>query len=204
MFYETSTNDHGLPYDPLKSCIVPRPIGWISTIDSDGVVNLAPYSFFNGVASKPPMVMFASNGRQPHGSKDTVTNCEETGEFVVNLATWKLREHMNKTSAPVPRMIDEMKLAGLAVAPSHLVKPPRVKDTPVHMECRHFQTVDLPSDRKDQRNAMVIGHVIGIHIDDSILVDGKVDLSRCRPISRLGYMEYARVDYIFTMDRPEN
>ena len=148
--------------------------------------------------------MFASNGRQPHGSKDTVTNCEETGEFVVNLATWKLREQMNKTSAPVPRMINEAELAGLAVAPSRLVKPPLVKDTPVHMECRHFQTVDLPSDRKDQRNAMVIGHVIGIHIDDSILVDGKVDLSRCRPISRLGYMEYARVDYIFTMDRPED
>ena len=204
MFYETSTNDHGLPHDPLKSCIVPRPIGWVSTIDSDGVVNLAPYSFFNGVASNPPMVMFASNGRQPHGAKDTVTNCEETGEFVVNLATWKLREQMNKTSAPVPRMINEAELAGLAVTPSRLVKPPRVRDTPIHMECRHFQTVDLPSDRKDQRNAMVIGHVIGIHIDDSILVDGKVDLSRCRPISRLGYMEYARVDYIFTMDRPED
>jgi len=204
LFYETSINDHGLPYDPLKSCIVPRPIGWVSTIDSDGVVNLAPYSFFNGVASSPPMVMFASNGRQPHGPKDTVTNCEETGEFVVNLATWKLREQMNKTSAPVPRMINEAELVGLAVAPSRLVKPPRVRDTPVHMECRHFQTVDLPSNRKDQRNAMVIGHVIGIHIDDSILVDGKVDLSRCRPISRLGYMEYARVDYIFTMDRPED
>ena len=202
MFYETVNNGHGLPHDPFKSCIVPRPIGWISTVDGNGVVNLAPYSFFNGVAGNPPMVMFASNGRQPHGSKDTVTNCEETGEFVVNLAIWSLREQMNQTSAPVPRDIDEIELANLPIASSQLVKPPRVKDSPIHMECRHFQTIDLPCDKTDHRNAIVIGHVVGIHIDDSLLVDGKVDLSRCRPIARLGYMEYARVDYIFTMERP--
>ena len=203
MFYETSDNDHGLPYDPFKSCIVPRPIGWISTIDGNGVINLAPYSFFNGVSGDPPMVMFASNGRQPHGSKDTVTNCEETGEFVVNLATWSLRENMNQTSAAVPPDVNEMELAELAMASSDLVNPPRVKDTPIHMECQHFQTIDLPCHKQDHRNAIVIGRVLGIHIDDSLLVDGKVDLSRCRPIARLGYMEYSRVDYIFTMERPK-
>ena len=203
MFYETSDNDHGLPYDPFKSCIVPRPIGWISTIDGNGVINLAPYSFFNGVSSDPPMVMFASNGRQPHGSKDTVTNCEETGEFVVNLATWSLRKNMNQTSAAVPPDVNEMELAELAMASSDLVNPPRVKDTPIHMECQHFQTIDLPCHKQDHRNAIVIGRVLGIHIDDSLLVDGKVDLSRCRPIARLGYMEYSRVDYIFTMERPK-
>lgn len=203
MFYETSDNDHGLPYDPFKSCIVPRPIGWISTIDGNGVINLAPYSFFNGVSGDPPMVMFASNGRQPHGSKDTVTNCEETGEFVVNLATWSLRKNMNQTSAAVPPDVNEMELAELAMASSDLVNPPRVKDTPIHMECQHFQTIDLPCHKQDHRNAIVIGRVLGIHIDDSLLVDGKVDLSRCRPIARLGYMEYSRVDYIFTMERPK-
>jgi len=203
LFYETSDNDHGLPYDPFKSCIVPRPIGWISTIDGNGVINLAPYSFFNGVSGDPPMVMFASNGRQPHGSKDTVTNCEETGEFVVNLATWSLRKNMNQTSAAVPPDVNEMELAELAMASSDLVNPPRVKDTPIHMECQHFQTIDLPCHKQDHRNAIVIGRVLGIHIDDSLLVDGKVDLSRCRPIARLGYMEYSRVDYIFTMERPK-
>ena len=203
MFYETSDNDHGLPYDPFKSCIVPRPIGWISTIDGNGVINLAPYSFFNGVSGDPPMVMFASNGRQPHGSKDTVANCEETGEFVVNLATWSLRKNMNQTSAAVPPDVNEMELAELAMASSDLVNPPRVKDTPIHMECQHFQTIDLPCHKQDHRNAIVIGRVLGIHIDDSLLVDGKVDLSRCRPIARLGYMEYSRVDYIFTMERPK-
>ena len=203
MFYETSDNDHGLPYDPFKSCIVPRPIGWISTIDGNGLINLAPYSFFNGVSGDPPMVMFASNGRQPHGSKDTVTNCEETGEFVVNLATWSLRKNMNQTSAAVPPDVNEMELAELAMASSDLVNPPRVKDTPIHMECQHFQTIDLPCHKQDHRNAIVIGRVLGIHIDDSLLVDGKVDLNRCRPIARLGYMEYSRVDYIFTMERPK-
>ena len=202
MFYETATNDHGLPHDPFKSCIVPRPIGWVSTVDGDGVVNLAPYSFFNGVASEPPMVMFASNGRQPHGVKDTVTNCESTGEFVCNLATWNLRGEMNQTSAPFSPEIDEIKAAGLGIGKSTLVKPPRVRDCPIHMECKHYKTIELPCDRDDQRNAIVIGEVVGIHIDDGILVDGKVDLTRCRPIARLGYMDYARVDYVFSMKRP--
>ena len=203
MFYETATNRHGLPHDPLKSCIVPRPIGWISSLSRDGIVNLAPYSFFNGVASDPPMVMFASNGRQPHGAKDTVGNCEQTGDFVVNIATWDQREAMNRTSAPVGAEVDEFAYAGLEAEPSRLVAPPRVKGAPIHLECRHYQTIDLPCRRPGHRNAVVIGQVIGVHIDDGVITDGRVDLSKARVISRLGYMDYTRVDLIFAMDRPQ-
>ncbi len=203
MFYGTEKNDHGLPHDPFKSCIVPRPIGWISTISADGVVNLAPYSFFNGVNQDPPMVMFASNGRQPSGPKDTLRNCEETREFVCNLATWDLREQMNRSSAALGPEVDEFAFAGLETAPSELVAPPRVKAAPIHMECVHHQTVELPSSDPSVRNAMVLGRVIGIHISDDVLTDGMVDMAKFRPIARLGYMDYARVDMVFEMRRPK-
>ena len=202
MFYDTRSGGHGLPHDPFKSCIVPRPIGWISTLSLTGVVNLAPYSFFNGVASDPPMVMFASSGRQPHGPKDSLANCEATGEFVVNLATWELRDAMNQSSAPSRPEIDEMAAAGLEAAPSSLVKPPRVKAAPIHLECLTHQIVELPCDDPAGRNAMVLGRVIGLHIDDAVLTDGLVDLDKFRPIARLGYMDYTRVDLVFSMARP--
>jgi len=203
MFYETEKNDHGLPYNPFKSCIVPRPIGWISTLSVDGVVNLAPYSFFNGVAQNPPMVMFCANGNQPHGQKDTLTNCEETGEFVANLATWDLREQMNTSCAPVGSEVDEMELAALESLPSTIVKPPRVKASPIHMECVYHQTIDLPNTDPHSRNAMALGRVVGIHIDDAVLVDGVIDLTRIRPLARLGYMDYSVVNEVFTMMRPK-
>ena len=203
MFYDTRKGDHGLPRNPFKSCVVPRPIGWISTLDPDGRVNLAPYSFFNGVAGEPPMVMFATNGRKPDGGrKDSVANCEATGEFVANIATWDLREAMNQTSLHVASGVDEAELAGLETLPSSLVKPPRVKASPIHMECLYHQTVDLPSDDPEGRNAIVIGRVIGIHIDDAVLTDGLVDMEKVRPIARLGYMDYTRVDLVFAMKRP--
>jgi len=201
MFYETRDH-HGLPHDPFKSCIVPRPIGWLTTLSADGVVNLAPFSFFNGVASDPPVVVVGINGRQPHGPKDTLTNCRETGEFVANMATWDLREAMNLTSAPLPAEVDEMVLAGLTPAPSKLVKPPRVQQSPINLECRVLQFVDLPSDDPDSKNTAVFGHVVGIHIDDSVLTDGRVDTAKIRPIARLGYMEYAVVEKVFEMRRP--
>jgi len=201
MFYETK-NPHGLPHDPFKSCIVPRPIGWVSSLDGDGVVNLAPFSFFNGVASEPPMVIIGTNGRRRPGVKDTLANCEETREFVVNIATWELREAMNRTSAPVARDVDEMALAGLEPEPSVLVKPPRVKASPVHLECRYLQTVNLPSTNPEVHNAIVVGQVLGIHIAEEILTDGMVDMTKFHPIARLGYMDYAAVGKVFTMHRP--
>ncbi len=208
MFYETKDNRHGLPRDPFKSCIVPRdpfkscivprPIGWITTLSAAGIVNLAPYSFFNAVCSDPPMVIFANNGP----AKDSLVNCEATGEFVANLATWDLRDKMNQTSAGVGPEIDEFTLAGLETEPAQLVKPPRVKAAPIHLECLYHQTIELPSNSPGTRNAMVLGRVIGVHIKDEVLTDGKVDMSKIKPIARLGYMDYARVDTVFTMPRP--
>jgi len=207
MFYDTRTGDHGLPHNPFKACVVPRPIGWITTLNEAGVVNLAPFSFFNGVAGDPPVVMFAPGGRKadgpPNGSKDSLANAERTGEFVCNVATWDLRHAMNLTSAPAPAGVSEAEAAGLEMIPSTLVKPPRVKASPVHLECRYLQTVDLPSNNAAARNAVVFGEVIGIHIDDSVLSDGLVDMAKLRPIARLGYMDYCVVDEVFAIKRPD-
>ena len=138
LFYEPSKRNHGLARDPFKAIVAPRPIGWISSMSAKGEINLAPYSFFNGVSSDPPMVMFASEGR-----KDSITFVEETKEFVCNLATWNLREQMNATSGPFARGTNEMKEAGLVSAPSILIKPPRIKTSPCALECRWLQTVHL-------------------------------------------------------------
>ena len=202
MFYETKDH-HGLKHNPFKSLVVPRPIGWVSSQDRAGVVNLAPYSFFNAVASEPPTVMFASNGAHSEGShKDSVKNVQETGEFVCNLATWENREAMNATSAMVARSVDEFELSGLTPVPSKLVKPPRVKESPVHLECRYLQTVELPSDDPAHPTLVVFGHVVGIHIDDAIISDGLIDMNVFKPIARLGYFDYSLVDNVFTMKRP--
>ena len=202
MFYETDDH-HGLTRDPFKSLVAPRPIGWISSQDADGRVNLAPYSFFNAVASNPPIVMFASNGVHLEGGpKDSLKNAQETGEFVCNLATWELREKMNASSEMLPREVDEFEIAGLTPVPSKLVKPPRVAESPAHLECVWLETVNLPSNNPDEPNNVVFGKVIGIHIDDSILRDGLIDMTAFRPIARLGYMDYTVVDTVFTMKRP--
>lgn len=199
MFYDTDGNQHGLRHDPIKALIVPRPIGWISTLSVAGVPNLAPYSFFNGIATDPPMVMFASALR-----KDSQKNAEETGEFVCNLATWDLREAMNVSSASVAAEINEFELAGLEMLPSQLVKAPRVKASPVHLECVFVETVKLKT-RKGEKHPfyeVVIGEVVGVHIDDHFIKDGMVDTATMKPISRLGYHDYAVVDELFTMKRP--
>ncbi|MGV8997915.1 MAG: flavin reductase family protein [Parvibaculaceae bacterium] len=197
MFYDATANTHGLKHDPFKALIVPRPIGWISTISKDGVLNLAPYSFFNGVSADPHIVMFASAGR-----KDSQRNAEETGEFVCNLAGFDQRDEMNATSATVGPEVDEFVLAGLATSPSRLVRPPRVAGAPAHLECVYLQTV--PMIARDGRHSydLVLGEVIGIHIDDRFVADGKVDTAAMRPIARLGYHDYAVVDEVFSLKRP--
>jgi flavin reductase (DIM6/NTAB) family NADH-FMN oxidoreductase RutF len=200
MFYDAVANAHGLAVDPFKALVTPRPIGWISTLGKNGVVNLAPYSFFNAVSEDPHFVMFASGGR-----KDSQRNAEETGEFVCSLATYELREAMNRTSAPVAPDVDEMQLAGLTPAPSRLVAPPRVKESPVAFECRYWRTIDLPGrNGKPGTNAIVLGQVIGIHIADEAIVNGRVDVTRLKPIARLGYGDYAVVDEVFTLARPKS
>jgi len=199
LFYDAINGSHGLERDPFKALVAPRPIGWISTVGPDGVVNLAPYSFFNAISDKPPYVMFSSAGR-----KDTLRNAEETGEFVCSLATYDLRDQMNTTSASVAPDVDEMSLAGLTAAPSRLVKPPRVAESPVAFECTYFKTVELPAQNGPANQyAVVIGSVVGIHIDDDAIVEGRVDVTRLRPIARLGYMDYAVVDSVFSLERPK-
>jgi len=198
MFYTTEKNDHGLPHDPFKAIVAPRPIGWITTMSAAGAVNLAPYSYFNGVHSKPPLVMFASESR-----KDSLTFVEETKEFVCNLATWGLREQMNQTSAPYPRGVDEMRAAGLTPAPCRLVKPPRVAEAPCALECRYLQTVPLNDvNGRKLDGFVVIGQVVGVHIDERFIRNGLLDTAAMKPIARGGYHDYSVLTESFTMRRP--
>ena len=206
MFYQPVNQDHGLSKNPFNSLIIPRPIGWISSIDNEGVVNLAPYSFFNAVCYRPPTVMFASGtGKGSDGMKDTRRNIEATGEFVCNLATWETRNQMNQTSAAVTSDTDEMKLTGLTPVSSKLIKVPRVAEAPVHLECRHLNSIEIPSWEKDNRYFIVLGEVIGIHIRDELITkDGLVDIEKMIPIGRMGYNDYTRIEgnTLFTMIRP--
>lgn len=202
MFYRTD-EPHGLRHNPFNALVVPRPIGWISTLDAEGRANLAPYSFFNAVAYHPPQVIFSStNSHTDGGPKDSVSNIRSTGEFVVNLATWTLREAVNLSSVPAPHGTDEFEVAGLEKAASRLVGPPRVAASPVNLECRLVQILDLLTDDSGDLNHLVIGLVIGIHINESVIVDGRVDIQRLQPIARLGGPDYARIGQLFSMQRP--
>jgi flavin reductase (DIM6/NTAB) family NADH-FMN oxidoreductase RutF len=186
MFYEPRKKDHGLPHDPYNAIVGPRPIGWITSINSKGDVNLAPYSFFNSVSNDPPIVMFASDGR-----KDTIEFVEETEEFVCNLAVWALRKQVKDTSWNYPRGVNEMEAVGLKPAPSVLVKPPRVKASPCALECKWLQTVRLNDIAgKPAPRFIAFGQVIGIHIDEHFIKDGLLDTAAMKPIARAGYQEY--------------
>ena len=199
MFYEPDKRDTRLlPHDPFKAIVAPRPIGWISSIDVNGSVNLAPYSFFNGINSKPNLVMFASEGQ-----KDSVSFIAQTREFVCNLATWDLREKMNDTSAPVARGVNEMVRAGLTPAPSRIVKPPRVAASPCALECKLLQLIPIGDvGGKPVDCHVVLGQVVGVHIDDRFIVGGRLDTAAMRPVARCGYDEYATVESVFSMRRP--
>jgi flavin reductase (DIM6/NTAB) family NADH-FMN oxidoreductase RutF len=203
MFYDPAKNDHGLPYNPFKSCVVPRPIGWISTLSADGIANLAPFSQFQNLTFDPPYVMFASNQRTDGKRKHSADNAEQTQEFVWNMATWDLREAVNNSAQEVPPEVDEFELAGVTKAPSHRVAAPRVAESPVHFECRYHATLRLPGVGPMGSVDVVIGRVVGIHInDDFITADGKLDILKARPIARMGYYDYTSVDSIFEMVIP--
>jgi flavin reductase (DIM6/NTAB) family NADH-FMN oxidoreductase RutF len=198
LFYTTDRNDHGLPHDPFKAIVSPRPIGWISTRARDGSVNLAPYSFFNAVSDSPKLVMFSSAGM-----KDSASIAIETGEFVASLATGDLARQVNQTSAPAPRGVSEFALAGLTEAPCRLVAAPRVAESPAALECRVTESFHPKGiDGRPSPYFMVIGEVVGVHIDEAILKDGMLDMSLARPLSRLGYLDYAVTDSVFQMPRP--
>lgn len=203
MFYEPK-NGHALSHDPLGAIVVPRPIGWISTLSAESVPNLAPYSFFNAVAYHPPQVMFSATGNHRLGGlKDAVVDAQTTGEFVANLATWELKEQMNASSVPAPHDVDEFTYAGLTKQESMLVKCPHVAESPIHLECRYIQSLDMPSDDPNNANIVVFGEVIGVYIDDRVLVDGKIDFLKVRPIGRLGYLDFVEVNNVFSMVRPD-
>lgn len=204
MFYKTD-EPHGLPHDPFKSCVAPRPIAWVSSIHPNGTVNLAPYSFFNALSSDPPTVMISFNGYHAHGGeKDTLYNIKASGEFVVNMVPLALKDAMNATTANVGHEVDEFGLAGLSAAASELVRPPRVAEAPIHLECALHQEIELPCTLPDSINRMIIGRVLGVHISDDVLVDGLIDLGRIKPLARLGYMQYSAVESLFTMARPKD
>jgi len=204
MFYEPPKNDHGLPLNPFSACIVPRPIGWVSTVDKDGRPNLAPFSFFNGVGYTPPTVMFCPNGRDLDGGQShSLLNVEETKEFVVNIATFDLRYSMNLTSRQLKRGESEFKLAGLTEEPSRRVRPPGVAESPIRLECRHVQTVHLPSTEPGFPLNVVFGQVVGVHISELVLTAGRVDYSKLQPIARLGYRQFAVIRDLFEMPSEE-
>lgn len=193
----------GFAHSLYTSLVVPRPIGWISTISADGVINLAPFSFFNMLSADPMCCMYCANG--PHtegGPKDSLANAEQTREFVFNLCTWDLREQMNASSANVPRSVDEMAAAGLAAADSIQVRPPRVAASPIALECKVIDIVALPSTERT-RNTMVMGEIVEVHIADDVVVDGMIDQTKVRALGRLGYHDYSVVDNVFTLVRPD-
>ena len=200
MYYEPGKTSHGLPFNPFKSCIVPRPIGWISSTGPEGNDNLAPFSQFQMISYDPPTLMFSANLNARGERKDTARNVLASGEFVWNMATWDLRDAVNLTSEELPQDRDEFLHAGLAKAPSSLVKPPRVAASPVQFECRLLTSLQLPGNTAVGTVDVLFGTVVAVHIADEYLrTDGRLDIERIRPLARMGYHDYTSVEQVFTM-----
>ncbi|MGG7646046.1 flavin reductase family protein [Rhodovulum sp. YNF3179] len=199
MFYRPE-DGHGLPHNPFNAIITPRPIGWISTRGADGSENLAPYSFFNGVAYTPPQVMFATTGAKPDRprGKDSLANIEETGVFCVNVVEEAARDAMNATSGPYEKDTDEFDLAGIPRVACDTIACSRVADAPANLECKLTQVVRL----EGAANFVVFGEVTGVHLRDDCLVEGIFDVTRYRPLARMGYRDYAVIRDVFSLKRP--
>ena len=204
MFYEPKKG-YPLSQDPFSALVFPRPIGWISSLSKKGIVNLAPYSFFNAVAYLPPQVMFAATAYHNLGGfKDSVANILTTKEFVVNLATKKLKNQVVQSSIDAPNHIDEFKLMKLKKRKSKIVKPPSVAESPVNLECKFLKEIDLKTaSKKMNQNKMIIGEVVGIYIDNKFIKNNKINSLAMRAISRMGYTEYSEVNFKFLMERPK-
>ena len=206
MFYDPRENLRPAPlsHNPLNALVAPRPIGWISTISAEDEWNLAPFSYFNAFSADPPLVGFAPNAKPGDGGyKDSLANVRAVPEFTVSVVSAELAEQMNETSRALPHGVSEYEAAGLAASKSRLVRPPHVERARAVLECRVFDIVALPAGKGGRRSHLVLGEVIGIHIDDSLIVDGRVDSRALRPVSRLGYFDYAVVDDLFEMLRPD-
>lgn len=187
-------------YKLLTTALVPRPIAWVSTVSTEGTPNLAPYSFFNAVASDPPTVMFALGAKADGAPKDSLRNARDIGEFVVNLADEPLAEALNETSAAWAHGVDEFIRTGLEAAPSSLVRPPRVAAAPVALECRVSQLVPISG----SDSMLVLGQVLMVHVRRDLLgADGLIVAERYRPVARLGRNEYSTLGRVFSLTRPE-
>ena len=203
MHFDPRKDERPLPYDPFKSCTVPRPIGWLSTISSDGICNLAPYSQWQNLTFDPPLVMFAANGYPDGRRKDTVPNAEHTGWFVWNMATWELRESVNRSAQAFDFDVDEFDTAGVTKAECIDAPGPRVKESPCHFECRYLSTQRFPGNSNVGNVDVVFGEVVRIHVKDEIVTaEGKIDIPRVKPIARMGYYDYAVIDQVFEMRIP--
>ena len=203
MHYRPGTENHGLPHDPFKSCTVPRPIGWLSTVSAQGVCNLAPFSQWQNLTFDPPMVMFAANQNIWGQRKDSVVNAEETGWFVWNMATYELRESVNVSAMAVEPQVDEFELAGVEKEDCIDAPGPRVKQSPIQFECRYISTTRFPGRSAVGTVDVVFGEVARIHIDEKALTsDGRIDILGIKPIARMGYYDYTVVDNIFEMKIP--
>ena len=200
MFYEPKK---GVPFkiDPFKSLIFPRPIGWISSVNKNGVANLAPYSYFNAVTDEPPQIMFCSNGSSTHGKyKDTLSNILHTKEFVVNFVTTVTRNQMNISSRDFKPDEDEFLLSNLKKKKSKLVKAPSVRDSPVNLECKLVKIIKLQSS-SDKTSTMVVGEVIGVYIKNKFIKNNRVDSVSMKYIARMGYSEYTTISSKFNLKR---
>ncbi|MDO6964063.1 flavin reductase family protein [Rhizobium alvei] len=199
MFYAAETRDHGLPHDPFKAIVAPRPIGWIGSKGRDGSFNLSPYSFFTVVSDRPKIIMFSSSGR-----KDSLQNAEETGVFTASLVSAPLIKQMNASSVAVPYGTDEFAIAGLTPVIGRMVDAPYVGEAFAALECRVTE-IRQPLDVNGQPSGawMVFGQVVGIHIDEQIIRDGRIDIAVAAPVTRLGYMDYATTTETYELFRPK-
>ena len=199
MFFEPPERDKTLlPHDPLKAIVAPRPIGWISTVSASGVANLAPYSFFNMLSENPWIVGFSSNTL-----KDSISNIVETGEFVYNLATRSQIEAVNRSSMPAPPEVDEFAFLGIDSATCRIVKPRRVAASPCSFECKWIETISLKGRSGKPSNwYLVLGEVVGVHIEESVIENGMVDIVKMQSLARCGYMDYAWVQEVTSCPRP--
>ncbi|MFT4726524.1 MAG: flavin reductase (DIM6/NTAB) family NADH-FMN oxidoreductase RutF [Granulosicoccus sp.] len=203
MHYDPRHDKRPVQYDPFKSCTVPRPIGWLSTVSSNGINNLAPYSQWQNLTFDPPMVMFAANGYPDGRRKDTVINAEETGWFVWNMATWELREAVNRSAQAFSPEIDEFKEAGVTGVACIDAPGLRVAESPCHFECKYLSTQRLKGNSPVGNVDVVFAEVVRIHVNDDVLTsDGKIDIPKIKPIARLGYYDYCVVDNVFEMKIP--
>lgn len=203
MQYAPSKEECPIPFSPFKSCTVPRPIGWLSTISSDGTHNLAPYSQWQNLTFDPPMVMFAANQYPDGRRKDSVLNAEQTGWFVWNMATWDLREAVNKSAMAVAADVDEFELAGVTKADCVDAPGARVAESPCHFECSYISTHRLAGSSPAGWADIVFGKVERIHIADSVITtEGKLDIPGIKPIARMGYYDYTCIQDVFEMRIP--